>query len=897
MLSRLLRTYLKRYKTELALLVFFQVCQALATLFLPSITADIIDHGVLAHNSPYIWHRGGLMLAVTVFQVVANGVAIYFGAKIAMAFGRDVRDGVFQQVSGYSSREVGQFGAPSLITRTTNDVQQVQMFTVMAFTLFVAAPIMCVGGIVMALREDVGLSWSLTVAVPALVIGVGLIVWRMVPQFRIMQEKVDGVNRVLREQITGIRVVRAFVREPAERRRFEAVNHELTDTGLRAGHLQALLFPVVTTVLNGSSIAVLWIGAGRVGEHTLQIGALIAFLTYLTQILMAVMMATFIAILAPRATVCAERIIEVLDTDSSIVTSPTARRDLPRLGRVELRGVGFGYPGAAEPVLTDISLVAERGQTTAIIGSTGSGKTTLANLIPRLLDATSGAVLVDGADVRDVEPEALWSRMGLVPQRPFLFSGSVATNLRFSKPDATDDELWEALTIAQASRLRRRDAGRARRTDLAGRHERVGRPATAARHRPGAGTQAEHPTVRRLVLGARPRHRRPAPRRAGARTPPTPPSFIVAQRVSTIISRRPDPGARGRPHRGPRPHDDLLESCPTYREIVDSQLRRRGGGVSDDDATASSTTPRPSAAPLRRRPLLRPACPPRSPKDFSGTLKRLVRRHGPRPRRGASWCWSSGSRRRAARGHRPRRSSATPPTPSSTGRLQPEGHRLRRRCATSCSRAVALFAGSAALMWAQSYLLAGVVQRSMQRLRTEVEDKLNRLPLSLRRPQPRGDLLSRVTNDIDNLAPEPAAVDEPGAHLGVHDRRRAGGDDAHRSRRCSASSPCSRSRRRCSIVRSSPADPRSGSWPSGATPATSTPRSRRPSPATRSSRCSAAGTTSSRRFADKNDELYDASFRAQFIAGLIQPRDDVPRQPELRGDRRDRRPAGRRRAR
>jgi ATP-binding cassette subfamily B protein len=575
MLSRLLRTYLRRYKTELGLLVLFQIFQALATLYLPSITADIIDHGIFAASGPdrsYILHRGAFMLGVTVLQVVANSVAIYFGAKIAMAFGRDVRDGVFQQVSSYSAREVGQFGAPSLITRTTNDVQQVQMFTIMAFTLFVAAPIMCIGGIVMALREDVGLSWSLTVAVPALVIGVGLIVWRMIPQFRIMQEKVDGVNRVLREQITGIRVVRAFVREPAERRRFEKVNGELTDTGLRAGHLQALLFPVVTTVLNGSSIAVLWIGAGRVGDHTLQIGALIAFLTYLTQILMAVMMATFIAILAPRAAVCAERINEVLDTDSTIVTSPTAQRELPRLGRVELRDVGFGYPGAAEPVLTGISLTAQRGQTTAIIGSTGSGKTTLLSLIPRLFDATGGAVLVDGVDVRDVEPEVLWSRMGLVPQRPFLFSGTVATNLRFSKPDASDNELWDALRIAQGADFVAAMPGGLDApisqggTNVSGGQRQRLAIARALVRKPSILLFDDSFSALDLATDARLRAAL-APHTADATV------FIVAQRVSTIMTADQilvleDGHTVGLGH-----HDDLLGTCPTYREIVDSQLR------------------------------------------------------------------------------------------------------------------------------------------------------------------------------------------------------------------------------------------------------------------------------------------------------------------------------------
>jgi ATP-binding cassette subfamily B protein len=387
-----------------------------------------------------------------------------------------------------------------------------------------------------------------------------------------MQEKVDGVNRVLREQITGIRVVRAFVREPAERRRFEKVNGELTDTGLRAGHLQALLFPVVTTVLNGSSIAVLWIGAGRVGDHTLQIGALIAFLTYLTQILMAVMMATFIAILAPRAAVCAERINEVLDTDSTIVTSPTAQRELPRLGRVELRDVGFGYPGAAEPVLTGISLTAQRGQTTAIIGSTGSGKTTLLGLIPRLFDATGGAVLVDGVDVRDVEPEVLWSRMGLVPQRPFLFSGTVATNLRFSKPDASDNELWDALRIAQGADFVAAMPGGLDApisqggTNVSGGQRQRLAIARALVRKPSILLFDDSFSALDLATDARLRAAL-APHTADATV------FIVAQRVSTIMTADQilvleDGHTVGLGH-----HDDLLGTCPTYREIVDSQLR------------------------------------------------------------------------------------------------------------------------------------------------------------------------------------------------------------------------------------------------------------------------------------------------------------------------------------
>jgi ATP-binding cassette subfamily B protein len=572
MLIRLMRTYLAPYKRELAILIVLQAAQAIATLFLPDITANIIDQGIIKNDTGYIWTHGGEMLAFAAAQVVANSAAIYFGAKVSMAFGRDLRDAQFHQVSGYSAKEVGHFGPPSLITRTTNDVQQVQQLVLMTFTLFVAAPIMSIGGIVMALRQDVRLSWVLVVAVPVLIVSVGLIAWRMIPQFRRMQEKVDGVNQVLREQITGIRVVRAFVREPAERTRFEAVNDDLTDTGIRAGHLQALIFPAVLTVMNGSSLLVLWIGAGRVTGHTLQIGALIAFLSYLVLILSSVMMGVFIAILAPRATVCAERIAEVIDTETTVRTPAGALTEMPPTGTVELRDVVFGYPGASEPVLDGITLTATRGTTCAIIGSTGSGKTTLVHLIPRLFDVTAGSVSVDGADVRTVEPEVLWAKMGLVPQRPFLFSGTVATNLRFSKPDATEDELWDVLEVAQAADFVAAMPGRLDAeitqggTNVSGGQRQRLSIARALIRKPEILLFDDSFSALDLATEARLRSAL-APRTTASTV------FVVAQRVSSIIAADQILVLEDGRTVGLGSHDELLDTCATYREIVDSQVR------------------------------------------------------------------------------------------------------------------------------------------------------------------------------------------------------------------------------------------------------------------------------------------------------------------------------------
>lgn len=449
MLIRLLRTHLQPYKRPIALLVLLQFLQTCASLYLPTLNADIIDSGVVEGDSGYILSFGAVMIGVSLVQVVCNIGAVYYGARTAAALGRDVRAAVFDRVQSFSAREVGHFGAPSLITRTTNDVQQVQMLVLMTFTLMVSAPIMCVGGIVMALGLDVPLSGVLVAVVPVLGVCVMLIVRKLRPMFRTMQTRLDTVNRVLREQITGNRVIRAFVRDEYEQGRFRTSNTELTDVALRTGNLLALMFPVVMTVVNLSSIAVVWFGAHRIDSGGMQIGDLTAFLAYLMQIVMSVMMATFMFMMVPRAEVCAERIQEVLGTSSSVVPPVAPVTELRRHGRLEIRGAGFRYPGAEEPVLRSVDLVARPGEVTAVIGSTGSGKSTLLGLVPRLFDATGGEVLVDDVPVADLDPALLARTVGLVPQKPYLFAGTVASNLRYGNPDATDDELWHALEVAQ----------------------------------------------------------------------------------------------------------------------------------------------------------------------------------------------------------------------------------------------------------------------------------------------------------------------------------------------------------------------------------------------------------------------------------------------------------------
>ncbi len=450
MLIRLLRAYLRPYRRTVWLVVWLQLVQTLATLYLPSLNADIIDNGVVKGDTGYIIHLGGVMLAVTLVQIVCSVGGVYLGARTAMSVGRDVRAAVFHRVHDFSAREVGHFGTPSLITRTTNDVQQVQMLALLTFTLMVSAPIMCVGGILMALNQDVPLSSLLLVVVPLLGVIVAVIISRMRPLFRQVQTRVDGINRVLREQITGVRVIRAFVRDRREQERFATANTELYDVSIGVGRLMALMFPSVMLVMNVSSVAVVWFGGHLIESGSMQVGSLTAYLSYLMQILMSVMMATFMFVMVPRAEVCAERIEEVLDTESSVVQPSDPVPTAGLRGLVELRNVEFRYPGAEEPVLRGIDLVARPGETTAIIGSTGAGKTTLLNLVPRLFDATGGTVLVDGVDVRSLDPAVLSRAVGLVPQKPYLFSGTIASNLRYGRADATDEELWHALDIAQA---------------------------------------------------------------------------------------------------------------------------------------------------------------------------------------------------------------------------------------------------------------------------------------------------------------------------------------------------------------------------------------------------------------------------------------------------------------
>ncbi|MET9292098.1 ABC transporter ATP-binding protein [Streptomyces sp. NPDC003077] len=450
MLVRLARAHLRPHMRSISLIVVLQLVQTLASLYLPTLNADIIDDGVIKGDSGYILSVGGLMVAVTLLQILCSVGAVYFGARTAMALGRDIRSAVFDRVQSFSAREVGTFGAPSLITRTTNDVQQVQMLVLMTFTMMVIAPIMCVGGVVMALNQDVPLSGLLLVIVPVLAILVSLIVRRMRPLFRTVQKRIDTVNRVLREQITGIRVIRAFVRDRYERERFAGANRDLFDVSIKAGRLMSMMFPTVTLIVNVSSVAVVWFAGHRIEDGAMEIGALTAFLSYLMYIFMSIMMATFMIMMLPRAEVCAERIQEVLNTDTSVTPPAAPVTELRRHGELELRGVEFRFPGAEEPVLKDVSLLARPGETTAVIGSTGSGKSTLLGLVPRLFDATAGAVLVDGEDVRNLAPETLARAIGLVPQKPYLFSGTVATNLRYGNPDATDDDLWHALETAQA---------------------------------------------------------------------------------------------------------------------------------------------------------------------------------------------------------------------------------------------------------------------------------------------------------------------------------------------------------------------------------------------------------------------------------------------------------------
>jgi ATP-binding cassette subfamily B multidrug efflux pump len=571
MLLSLLRTYLRPHIGLLLGVVLFQLLQSIASLYLPTLNADIIDNGVAVGDTGYILRLGGIMLAITVAQIACAVTAVYFGAKVAMGVGRDLRSAVFRRVGEFSEREVSHFGAPSLITRSTNDVQQVQMLVLMTSTMLVSAPILAVGGMILALQQDLELSWLMAVSVPVLIVSIGIVITRMVPQFRRMQTRIDAVNRILREQLTGIRVVRAFVREDVEVARFGAANTDVTESAFRVGRLMALMFPIVMFVLNVSSVAVIWFGAFRINDGSMQVGTLTAFLAYLMQILMAVMMATFMAIMIPRATVSADRIGEVLGTESTVRPALSPVTTLAEHGTIRFEGVGFAYPGAEQPVLSDLNLSIAAGTTTAIIGSTGAGKTTLINLLPRLFDATSGAVVVDGVDVKQLDPDLLWGRIGLVPQKPYLFSGTVASNLRYGKPDATDDELWAALEIAQARDFVAEmplglDAPISQGgTNVSGGQRQRLAIARALVKRPeiyvfdDSFSALDTATDARLRLALRERV-------SGATM------VIVAQRIATIVDADQIIVIEDGRIVGDGTHAELLESSSTYLEIVESQL-------------------------------------------------------------------------------------------------------------------------------------------------------------------------------------------------------------------------------------------------------------------------------------------------------------------------------------
>jgi ATP-binding cassette, subfamily B, multidrug efflux pump len=571
MLSRLLRSHLRPYKKLLALIVALQAVQTTAALLLPRVNADLIDKGVLAGDQGYIRTLGLVMVLVTLVQGTFAAAAVYYGARVAMGFGRDLRRNLFHQVTAFSAREVGALGAPSLITRITNDVQQVQLLVVMTATMAIGAPITIAVGTVLALREDVGLSVVLVVAIPAAALTLGLLVSRMVPAFQLMQARIDEINRVLREQITGIRVVRAFAREPEETARFETANAALTGVSLRAGRLMSSMFPVVNLLINLAGAAVIWIGADRIADGAVNVGSLVAYLTYITQILWSVVLATFMVSMIPRASVAAARIQAVLDTDPSVVVPTAPVTTVPRRGHLELRDVGFHYPGAEHAVLIDVSFTTGAGTTTAIVGSTGAGKSTLVNLVPRLFDATSGQVLVDGVDVRDLDSDVLSSAIGLVPQKAYLFSGTVASNLRYGKPDATEDEMWEALRIAQAEEFVRAMPGgldaaiEQGGTNVSGGQRQRLSIARALVRRPEIYLFDDSFSALDLATDARLRAAMaPYVRDAAV--------VIVAQRVSTIASADQILVLDDGEVVGRGTHAELLEGNPTYREIVESQV-------------------------------------------------------------------------------------------------------------------------------------------------------------------------------------------------------------------------------------------------------------------------------------------------------------------------------------
>lgn len=570
-LIQLLRTHLRPYYGLLACVLVLEFAQVMASLYLPTLNADIINRGVAAGDTGYIWRTGGLMLAVSAAQGACTMLATYLAARSAMGLGRDLRAKIFHRVGSFSDREVSAFGAGSLITRNTNDVQQIQMLVLMGCTMLVMAPIMAVGGIIMAVTRAPGLAWLIAVSVPVLLVIVGLIVRRMVPLFRSYQDRLDGINRVLREQLTGIRVVRAFVRERAEAERFAVVNHDMAWVGERVGRLFITLFPLVMLVLDVTIVGVIWYGGHRVGSGEVEVGTLIAFMAYLMQILMGIVMASFMTMMIPRAAVCAERISEVLAVDPSLTIADDAVTAFPEPGGVELRDVTFSYPGAEAAVLTGVSFRVAPGSTTAIVGSTGSGKSTLVSLLARLVDATDGEVLMGGVDVRRAEPEALWATLGLVPQKPFLFAGTVATNLRLGREEATDDELWAALEVAQARDfVEEMDGGLEAAiaqggTNVSGGQRQRLAIARALARRPDILIFDDSFSALDVATDARLRAAL-APATAGVT------KIVVAQRISTVTDADQILVLDGGRLVGTGTHEELLGTCEVYQEIVSSQL-------------------------------------------------------------------------------------------------------------------------------------------------------------------------------------------------------------------------------------------------------------------------------------------------------------------------------------
>ncbi|OMG42270.1 multidrug ABC transporter ATP-binding protein [Actinomyces naeslundii] len=571
MLVRLLRRHLQPYTGLLLCVLVLQFAQVMASLYLPTLNADIIDKGVATGDTGYIWRMGAFMLVVSVGQGVCSVAATYLAARSAMSMGRDLRGEVFERVSGFSEREITAFGAGSLITRNTNDVQQVQMLVMMGCTMLVTAPVMAVGGIIMAITRAPSLSWLIGVSVPVLLVAVGLIVGRMLPLFRSYQDKLDAINRVMREQLTGIRVIRAFVREQAETERFEDANTDIARVGERVGQLFVLLFPLVMLVLDVTIVGVIWFGGHQVGDGDVEVGTLIAFMSYLMQILMGIVMASFMTIMIPRAAVCAERISEVLATAPTITSSPDAVDTFPAPGTVEMRDVTFVYPDADARVLAEVSFTVQPGTTTAIVGSTASGKSTVVRLLARLLEASSGQVLIGGTDVREADPEALWAQMGLVPQQPFLFAGTVASNLRLGREEATDDELWKALEVAQAKDfVSAMDGGLEAAiaqggTNVSGGQRQRLAIARALVRRPDILIFDDSFSALDVSTDARLREAM-GPATAGIT------KVIVAQRVSTITEADQILVLDGGHLVGSGTHTELLTTCPVYREIVTSQL-------------------------------------------------------------------------------------------------------------------------------------------------------------------------------------------------------------------------------------------------------------------------------------------------------------------------------------